>query len=642
MSGQANHRVAKIRSFNRLSPLALLGAVALAIMLTSCPGASAEEPSQQVTIAHGIATFDDLQLPADFEHLAYVNPDAPKGGEISESWVGGFDTMNPFSIQGRAAIGSPMMLESILTETADEIGASYCLLCETLEYPEDRRWVIFNLRPEAAFSDGSPLTAEDVVFSYETFRDKGLSDFRAVFSQNVAEAEILGPHRVRFTFTDTAPLHEMPQSVGSLPIFSKAQFERENRDLEEASLTPFIGSGPYVADKVDPGRSVSYRRNPDYWGANLPINRGRNNFDRIRYEYFAEPNAAFEAFKAGLYTFRVENTSKIWAEQYDFNAVKSGHVIRETLPSGVKASGQSSVFNLRRADWQDIRVREAISLMFNFEWTNSKLFYNLYERVNSFWENSWLEAEGIPTEAEIAILQPLVDQRLLPESILTDEAVMAPVSNPDRQLDRRNQRRAAQLLEEAGWMPGKDGLLRNHEGRTLELEILEDNPQFERVLAPFVENLRSLGIDARLNLIDSAQYEVRVRNPAYDFDLTTSFTRTDYLSGSELKQFYGSATSDISAFNAAGLKSPAVDRLIDVVLAANSRDELTVATKALDRVLRSLQFRIPQWYNANYWVAYYDMYDHPAELPPYALGETDFWWYDADKAAKLTAAGVLK
>ncbi|MFE3836218.1 extracellular solute-binding protein [Rhodobacteraceae bacterium PA1-206B] len=617
------------------------GAFLVGAALLLVPPARGQEGAE-VIVSHGISTYGELELPADFTHLPYVNPDAPKGGEISQATYGGFDSLNPYSVQGRGAVGSTIMLESILVPTASEIGASYCLMCTTMEYPEDRSWVIFNLRDDVRFSDGTPLTSEDVIFSYETLLSKGLTDFRTVLAQNVESAEALGPLRVRYTFTETAPRHEMPETMGSLPVFSKAQFESAGLDLEQSSLTPYIGTGAYMVDKVDVGRSISYRRNPDYWAEGLPITRGQNNFDVIRFEYFAEPNAAFEAFKAGAYTFRVENSARQWSEMYTFPAVTSGAVRKEILPSGAKATGQSFVFNLRREKWQDPRVREAIGMLFNFEWSNQTLFYGLYSRVESFWENSWLEAEGAPTPEEVAILQPLVDDGLLPASILTDDPYSLPQSNPARELDRRNQRVALELLEAAGWTPGADGFLRNAAGQRLVLEILEDNPQFERIIAPFVANLRAAGIDASLNMIDSAQYEVRTRNPAYDFDLTGTFVRTNYFSGAELKQFYGSETADVSVFNLAGLKSPAVDRLIEVVLRVTSRDELTVATKALDRVLRAEKFRIPQWYNGTHWVAYYDMYEHPAELPPYALGETSFWWFNAEKAAALKASGALR
>ncbi|MFY8145214.1 MAG: extracellular solute-binding protein, partial [Rhodobacter sp.] len=427
-----------------------------------------------VITAHGISTFGDLNYPADFSHLDYVNPDAPKGGEISQWAFGGFDSMNPYSVKGRAGQLASAMYESILTGTADEIGATYCLLCETLEYPEDRSWVIFNLRPEARFSDGSPLTAEDVAFSYETFLTKGLTDFRTVFAEQVQGVEVLGPHRVKFTFKPDVPTRDLPATVGGLSILSKADYQKNNRDLEASSLEPFLGSGPYVLDRMETGKTLVYRRNPDYWGQDLPINRGQNNFDTIRIEYYADYNAAFEGFKAGTYTFRNEASSISWATGYDFPAVVNGQVIKVALPSGAKASGQAFMFNLRRPQFQDPRVREAIGLMFNFEWANATLFYGLYARIDSVWENSWLEADGVPSPEEMAILQPLVDQGLLPASILTDPAVVAPVSG-DRQMDRGNLRKASALLDEAGWAVGDDGLRRNAAGETLRLEIINDS-----------------------------------------------------------------------------------------------------------------------------------------------------------------------
>jgi microcin C transport system substrate-binding protein len=603
--------------------------------------AAAAAQAETVITAHGISTFGDLKYPADFAHLDYVNPDAPKGGEISVWAFGGFDSLNPYSVKGRAAGLASAPYESILTGTADEIGASYCLLCSTLEYPEDRSWVVFNLRPEARFSDGSPLTAEDVCFSFRTFLTKGLTDFRTVFAEQVEGCTVEGPHRVKFTFKPGVPTRDLPADVGGLPVLSKAQYEANGRDLEAASLEPFLGSGPYVIDRVDVGKSMVLRRNPDYWGEALPINRGQNNFDRIRLEYYADYNAAFEGFKAGNYTFRNEASSITWATGYDFPAVAAGHVVKAELPSGAKASGQAFLFNLRRETFQDPRVREAIGLMFNFEWSNATLFYGLYTRIDSVWENSWLEATGTPSPEEVAILQPLVDEGLLPASILTDEAVTAPVSG-ERQLDRGNLRRASALLDEAGWTVGDDGLRRNAAGRVLRVELLNDSPSFDRVINPFVENLKALGIDAVMTRVDNAQMEARTRPPQYDFDIIVGNARSGYFSGSELKQYYGSATADVSSFNVMGLKSPAVDRLIEVVMAAGDRDSLTHATRALDRVLRAERFWVPQWYKATHTIAYYNMYEHPAELPPYALGELSFWWYNAEKAAALTAAGVLK
>ncbi|KGB81148.1 peptide ABC transporter substrate-binding protein [Rhodovulum sp. NI22] len=614
---------------------AALAATVLALMLLMT--ALAARAQDGVITSHGISTFGDLKYPADFPHLDYVNPEAPKGGEISIWGFGAFDSMNPFSTKGRAEGLSSLPYESLLAGTADETSASYGLLAESLEYPEDRRWVIFNLRPEARFSDGSPLTAEDVVFSYELFRAKGLPSYRAVLARQVESAEVLGPHRVKFTFKEDVPTRDLPQMVGGLSIFSKADYEANGRDLEENSLEPFLGSGPYVLDELDVGKRAVYRRNPDYWGVDLPINIGRNNFDRIRREYYADYNAAFEGFKAGNYTFRDEASSKIWATGYDFPGVEKGWVKKAELPDGAIATGQAFLINLRRPQFQDPRVRQAIEMMFNFEWSNETLFYGIYSRVDSLWENSYLAAEGLPSPEELAILEPLAE--LLPEGVLDGPPVSPTVSSASRQLDRGNLRAASALLDEAGWPVGDDGIRRNAAGETLRVEFLNDSQTFDRVINPYVENLRRLGVDARMERVDSAQATNRERS--YDFDIITDHLAMGYVPGNGLKQYFGSETADTSVFNKMGLKSAAVDSLIDTVIGAESSEELIVAVKALDRVLRAERFRISQWYKDAYTVAYYDMYEHPDPLPPYALGHLDFWWYSAEKAEKLKAAGAF-
>ncbi len=602
---------------------------------------AAKAQEQEVIVSHGISTFGELKYPADFKHLDYVNPDAPKGGEMSQAWSqSGFDGMNPFSIQGRAALLSSAMYETILGGTSDEIMSSYCLLCTTMEYPKDRSWVIFNLREDVKFSDGTPMTSEDVIFSYNLFLTKGLSDFRTIFSQQVESAEALGPYKVKFTFKPGIPTRDLPASVGGLPVLSKAHYEAEGLDLEKSSLKPFLGTGAYTLDRMDVGKTIVYRRNPEYWGEKHPLNVGQNNFDTIRIEYFADGNAAFEGFKSGAYTFRIESSAKTWAEQYDFPALTAGHVKKVELPSGVKANGQGWVFNLRREKFRDPRVRQAIELMFNFEWSNRTLFYGLYERVDSIWENSYLEPSGPPSPKEAAVLQPLVDDGLVPASILTDDPV-SPGPGGERQLDRKSLRQASALLDEAGWEVGDDGMRRNAKGETLSVEFLNDSPLFDRVINPYVENLRALGVDARMTRIDNAQMEARTRPPKLDFDIVNHFALSTYVPGDEVKIYFGSQTADDSARNIMGLKSPAVDRLAEVVLAAKTEDELITVTKALDRVLRAERFWVPQWYKPTYWVAYYDMYEHPETLPPYALGELSFWWYNAEKAEALKASGAL-
>ncbi|WP_412099044.1 extracellular solute-binding protein [Defluviimonas sp. D31] len=608
----------------------MLGVLALAAGMGG--GAALAE---EVITAHGISAFGDLKYPADFAHLGYVNPDAPKGGEISEWTSGGFDSMNPYTIKGRAAALATIMLEGLMEGTADEVDAAYCLLCETIEYPADRAWVIFTLRPEATFSDGSPVTAADVLFSYETFRDKGLSSFRAVLAQQVEIAEVLDERRIKFTFKPDFPKRDLIQSVGGLPVFSRADFEAKGRDLESTSLEPFLGSGPYLYDSMDVGTRITYRRNPDYWGKDLPLNRGRHNFDRIRVEYFGDYDAAFEGFKGGAYTFRNEASSLIWATRYDFPAIKNGWVRKDELADGNVASGQAFIINLRREKFQDPRVREAIGLMFNFEWSNASLFYGLYARVNSIWENSDLAATGQPSPEELVLLEPLKD--LLPPGVLEEEPVMAAVSG-ERQLDRKNLRRASALLDEAGWTVGDDGMRRNDRGEVLKVEFLNDSQTFDRVINPYVENLRALGVDASMSRVDDAQMTNRTRG--HDFDIVTGHVGQDLTPGSGLQQYFGSNSID-DAFNLMGLQSQAVDQLIPFVEGAQTREELTAAARALDRVLRAYRFWVPQWYKDKHTIAYYDMYEHPETLPPYALGELDFWWYNEDKAAKLKAAGAL-
>ena len=592
--------------------------------------------SADVITAHGISTFGELKYSADFEHLDYVNPDAPKGGEISMWGFGSFDSMHPYSTKGRAGQYSSIFYESLLEGSSDEPDSVYGLVAESMEYPEDRSEVIFNMRPEARFSDGSPLTAADVVFSYEVLRDKGLPSFRAVIKKQVASAEALGPHRVKFTFKAGVPTRDLPQTVGGLPIFSKAYYETSGADFEESTLTPAVGSGPYVLESIDVGQQIIYKRNPDYWGKDLPINKGRHNFGTIRVEYFADYNSAFEGFKAGTYTFRSEASSKIWATGYDFPAIEKGWAVKDTPPDGTLASGQSFLFNLRRERFQDIRVRKAIGMMFNFEWSNKTLFYGIYARMESFWENSYLKASGMPQPGELAFLTPLAD--ILPPGVLDSPAVTAPVSS-ERQLDRKNLRAASALLDEAGWPVGDDGIRRNAAGETLKLEILNDIQSFDRVINPFVENLQKLGIDAVHTRVDNAQMTERERN--FDFDMVTGNFRTSLTSGAGLKQYFGSESADISLFNLAGYRSEAADRLIEDVIAAGDRKTLNDATRALDRVLRAEVFWVPQWFRNTHNIAYYDMYRYPDTLPPYALGILDFWWFDQDAFARLKAEGAF-
>jgi microcin C transport system substrate-binding protein len=631
--------VAKVEAARvKPGPLLAAGALILGLAALALP-----VRAETVIKSHGISTFGDLKLPADFTHLPYVNPEAPKGGEISEWAPGSFDSFNPYAIAGNGAALSSIFYESILTGTLDDVSAAYCLLCETMEYPEDRSWVIFNLRKDVTFSDGSPFTAEDVLFSYELFRDKGIPEYRSVANGKFQSVEVLDPYRIKFTFTPGIPFRDMPGQAGSSPIFSKKDYEENKRDLEKSSLEPFLGTGAYVLESFKPGQQIIYKRNPDYWGETHPLNIGQNNFDRIRIEYFGDDNAAMEAFKAGVYTFRNESLPKRWDNDYEFPTVLSGDVVKEVLPSGEIAGGQSIIFNLRRPQFQDPRVREALGLMFNFEWSNKSLFYGLFARINSIWENSEMAATGVATPEEVALLQPLVDEGILPASILTDEVPMAPVSSEANNLDRKNLRRASALLDEAGWTVGDDGIRRNDKGETLRMEMVHSRTDLLPVMNAYVENLLALGVDASFDIIDDPQLQERASPPNFDFDaLPTTVVNGGLEPGGVLKQAWASVAKDNSSRNRMGYANPAVDKLLDQVEAAANRAELTTVIRALDRVLRSEYVIVPRYFKKDNWVAYYNMYERPEVLPPYGLGELSIWWYNAEKADALKAKGVLK
>ena len=615
----------------------LIAFVCLIFFVLLVSTASVLNADQDTIKAHGFNFFGELKYSNDFQHLDYVNPNAPKGGGISIWGFGTFDSMNPYSRKGRAASLSSAPFESLLVETGDEIGSSYGLLAESIEYPADQKWVIFKLRKEAQFSDGTPVTADDVAFTYNLFLEQGLPSYRAVLAEIVQGVEVIGPYTIKYIFSDQASKRDAIPIVGGLPVKSQAWFERSQARLDESRMEPAVGSGPYVLDSFEINRWVKYRRNPEYWGASLPINRGRSNFDEIRVEYFADTNAAFEAFKSGAYTMRVENSSKSWATAYDFPALNDGHVVKKLMPDGGIANGQSFVMNLRREKFSDIRVRKALSYLFNFEWSRESLFYGQYARINSFWENSDLAATGLPSREEMMLLSPLESD--LPSGVLTQDAIMAPVSGT-KPMDRSNLRKANALLDDAGWPVGADGLRRNASGDTLKIEIIEDSAAFDRIVLPFVENMKAAGIDAEYDRIDPAQYTDRTRN--YDFDIITDQFPMSYEPSSGLKQYFGSETADDSVFNSMGLKSSAVDTLIEHVVAAENKSDLKVAVKALDRTLRAYNFWIPQWYNDQHRVAYWDMYEHPEEIAPYDLGYLDYWWYNDGKAKALKDAGFLR
>lgn len=637
---QTPHRTAKAATQTQTSHagkwgLMLAGSV-LAIAAATMVDADSHE---NITISHGYTNFGELKYPADMAHLDYVNPNAPKGGEISVASQGTFDTFNNFTREGAAAAGTTLLFESILTATADDPYGSYCYLCTTMEYPEGKDWVIFNLRDDITFADGTPFTAEDVAFTHNLFMTQGLPEYVAVVSDYIVGTEVLDTYQIKFNFTPDAPRRDVIGFAGGTTVFSKAWFEETGARLDESTDVPFMGTGAYVIGSFDTNRQVIYEKDPDWWGADHPLNIGQANFDSIRYEYFTDAAAAFEAFKAGEYTFRNENSSLQWATGYDFPAVEQDWVKVEELPDGTIGSAQAFIFNLRDPKFQDPAVREAVRLMFNFEWSNETLFYGLYDRVESFWQNSDLQARGVPSAGEIELLQPLVDEGLLPASILTDEAVLPPQSDARRPADRGNLRIASDLLDEAGWVAGENGI-RSKDGVTLSMEFLLYSPSFDRIVNPYVENLQRLGVDASLNRVDFAQYVDRLQAPV-DFDIITHTMTQGFEPGTGMRQWFGSETAADSSRNLMGLENEAIDRLMGDIINAESLEDMTTGTHALDRVLRAEGFWVPQWYKSVHSVAYYDMFEYPDPLPPFALGNLTFWWYNADRAAELEAAGAF-
>lgn len=622
------------RDFAKATTALFLGAALLLFLVQPL------RAETNIVKSHGFAEFGALKYPSGFAHFDYVNPQAPKGGELSISAVGTFDSMNPYTRKGRAGALSSEQFESLLVESYDEPGSYYGLIAQSLEYPENQDWVTFNLRPEARFSDGSPVTAHDVVFSHNILLDQGLKSYAEAVRKRIPKAEALGPHQVKFHFSPDFPRRAMISQVGGTPIFSKAWFDAdpENRRLNEPRLDPGIGSGPYVLDKFEVNQRITYRRNPDYWGKAVNVNIGRHNYDGIRVEYFGDAIAAMEGFKAGVYTVRPENSSKSWATAYEFAAVAAGDVIKDEIADGNVPAANGFVMNLLRPKFQDIRVREAVQLAFNFEWTNESLQYGLFRHRSSFWQDSDLAAKSIPEGLELEVLTALGDQ--IDPAILTTGPVMAQASKPKRPNDRRNLRRAMKLLDEAGWSVGSDGLRHNAAGEALKIEFLLDSPTLERIVGPYVSNLRAMGIDAELNRVDYAQYTSRRREK--DFDMVSFAYRTSLEPSTGLYQQYGSEAHEYSVFNPAGLADTAVDALIDNIVDATTQDVLYSNTRALDRILRAKRFMVPTWYLDVSWIAYWKQYAYPENIPPYDIGLLDLWWVDAEREAALKASGALR
>jgi microcin C transport system substrate-binding protein len=610
------------------------GAAAVAAAAASLPGlALAREGDSQV---HGLSSFGDLKYGPDFKHFDYVNPAAPKGGSLAvqiKQTLGNqnfdtFNTLNVYVLRGDGAAGMPETFDSLMSGSADEPGSMYGLLARSVRISPDKLTYRFLLRPKARFHDGSKVTARDVAYSLKVLKEKGHPSFRTILSELAdAEAESDEVLRVQFAPKRSRDAH---LTVGGMPVFSAAYWQ--GRDFEASTLEPPLGSGPYKVARFEQGRYIEFERVPDYWAKDLPVNVGQNNFDRIRYEYFRDRTVAFEAFKNGTLTFHEENTSRTWATGYDFPAVRDGRVKREDLPLDAPANIQGWHFNLRRDQFKDPRIREAIGLAFDFEWTNATIMFGSYRRTTSYFENSDMEATGQPSREELALLEPFREK--LPASVF-GEPYVPPVSDGSGQ-DRRLLRRADELLREAG-CTRDGGTLKLPGGKPFEIEFLDFQPSLQPHTQPFQANLKRLGIEARSRIVDAAQYQRRMDE--YDFDMASRALTGAATPGDSLRVVFGSESAKSpGSRNIAGISHPAVDALVERIGMAATRDELTVACRALDRVLRAGHYWVPMWFKAGNWLAYWDMYARPETKPRFGSGAPGTWWYDAEKAKRIGRA----
>lgn len=577
-----------------------------------------------VTSSHGIAMHGDLKYPANFKHFDYVNPDAPKGGKAIQSALGTFDSFNNFIVKGTPADGLGLLYDSLLDKAQDEPFSLYGLVAESLEVPADRSWIIFNIRPEAKFSDGHPITAEDVVFSLETLRSKGAPFYKAYYA-DIESVEALNPHRVKFNFRNNLN-RELALIVGEIAILPKHFWQ--DRDFQKPSLDIPVASGSYTIDSFDAGRSITYKLRPDYWGKDLPVNRGRHNIEYLTYDYYRDNTVAMEAFKAGEYDFRQENSSKRWATSYTGSAVDSGKIIVKELGHENPTGMQAFVLNTRRPQFEDPRVRQALALAFDFEWTNRNIFYNAYTRTHSFFSNSEMAATSLPTEKEIEILEPIRDQ--IPPEVFT-QVYRAPKTSGNGRI-YTELRQAKRLLQQAGWIFKQGKLVHKETGEPLKIEMLLYSPAFERVVAPFIRNLERLGIHSSIRLVDVSQYISRLRK--YDFDVVVSGFGQSSSPGNEQRDYWHSSGADVEGSrNLIGIKNPAVDYLVDQLIQSPDREQLVLRTRALDRVLQWNHYVIPQYHINKYRVAYWDKFEMPSTRPKYNLG-FDTWWIKPSEDAK--------
>jgi len=581
--------------------------------------------AQNAPPRHALVQFGTPKYGPDFTHFDYVNPDAPKGGRLRQLATGTFDTLNPFILKGTPARGIGLVFETLLTGSQDEVDSSaeYGLIAESIEVPDDFSWVIFNLRQNGRWHDGKPITADDVVFSFETLTTKGHPFYRQYYA-NVAAAEKLDDYRVKFTFSGPTN-RELPNIVGQLSVLPKHYYE--SIEFTETSLEAPIGSGPYRVSAFEPGRSIEYERVPDYWGAELPVSVGRYNFGSVRYDYYRDATVAREAFKSYEFDTYPEFSASAWATGYDFPAARNSLVIKEEIPDLTSPGMQAFIFNTRREIFVDRDVRHAVGLAFDFEWSNKALFFGQYKRTSSFFENMELAARGVPEGAELDYLTPHKDS--LPEELFTRPFSVEKTDgsgNPRREL-----RTASRLLKSAGWQVRDGTLTHTTTGRVMKFEILLIQPSLEKIVLPFIGNLKKLGIEASVRTVDTAQYQSRT--DTFEFDMVVDTFRQSFSPGNEQRDFWGSDAADRNGGrNLIGIKNPVVDALIEQIISAPDRPSLIAATRALDRVLLWEHYVIPQYYAPIDRLAYWDKFGQPETKPKFGV-DLFSWWIDPDKLA---------
>lgn len=580
---------------------------------------------------HAQTLYDEPpKYPADFTHFDYVNPDAPKGGTLRQAGFGGFDSLNPFINKGVAADDIGMIYDTLTRHGLDEPFSEYGLLAEKIEKAADNSWVRFYLRPEARFHDGQPVTAEDVKFTFETLMSQGAPMYRGYYA-DVDKVEIEGPQRVRFVFKH-AGNRELPLIVGQLPVLPKHWWAE--RDFSKSNLEVPLGSGPYKVANVQAGRSIRYERVTDWWGKDLQVNRGFYNFDTLQIDYYRDNTVALEALKAGQFDYWLETSAKNWATAYNNEAVANGQLIKEEIANHNPTGMQGFIFNTRRALFNDPRVREALGLLFDFEWTNRQLFNGAYTRTRSYFDNSELAATGLPSADELKLLEPLREQ--LPPQVFSDE--YQPSLTNGSGMIREQQRRAYQLLQEAGWRVDGDKML-DSSGKPVRFEFLLAQTEFERVLLPFKRNLADLGIELVIRRVDVSQYINRLRSR--DYDLIVSGFGQSNSPGNEQREYWHSSSADNpGSRNFIGLKDPAVDSLVEGLISADSRQSLITHTRALDRVLLWGHYVVPNWHIKTWRVAYWNRFEHPKVSPKYDIGLHTWWAREKSPEAAADAAAA--